>query len=91
MPWFLQSYAGGRDLWGLADTANDSRKGWRQPIFNDGLIEVGRSLSMLRYLVHLLLELVHRLGIVLLSCMLVLTSTSSLCHALTGKLYYGGS
>ena len=36
-----QSYAGGRDLWGLADTANDTRKGWRQPIFNDGLFEVG--------------------------------------------------
>ena len=35
----LQSYAGGRDLWGLADTANDERRGWRTPIFNDGLFE----------------------------------------------------
>ena len=36
----IQSYAGGRDLWGLADTGSDVRKGWRTPIFNDGLIEV---------------------------------------------------
>ncbi|KAK9835245.1 hypothetical protein WJX81_008484 [Elliptochloris bilobata] len=36
----IQSYAGGRDLWGLADTGSDARKGWRTPIFNDGLIEV---------------------------------------------------
>ncbi len=35
----IQSYAGGRDLWGLADTGHDARKGWRTPIFNDGLIE----------------------------------------------------
>ena len=35
----IQSYAGGRDLWGLADTGADVRKGWRTPIFNDGLIE----------------------------------------------------
>jgi hypothetical protein len=35
----LQSYAGGRDLWGLRDPARDARKGWRTPIFNDGLIE----------------------------------------------------
>lgn len=37
----LQSYAGGRDLWGLKDTAKDAQKGWRTPIFNDGTIEVG--------------------------------------------------
>ena len=36
----LQSYAGGRDLWGLKDTAKDQAKGWKVPIFNDGLIEV---------------------------------------------------
>ena len=36
----LQSYAGGRDLWGLKDTAKDQAKGWQVPIFNDGLIEV---------------------------------------------------
>lgn len=36
----LQSYAGGRDLWGLKDTAKDAAKGWKVPIFNDGLIEV---------------------------------------------------
>ena len=35
----IQSYAGGRDLWGLHDTNKDARKGWRTPIFNDGLIE----------------------------------------------------
>ena len=37
----LQSYAGGRDLWGLKDTAKDAQRGWRTPIFNDGTIEVG--------------------------------------------------
>ena len=36
----LQSYAGGRDLWGLKDIAKDKAKGWKVPIFNDGLIEV---------------------------------------------------
>ncbi len=36
----LQSYAGGRDLWGLKDTNKDQAKGWQVPIFNDGLIEV---------------------------------------------------
>lgn len=36
----LQSYAGGRDLWGLKDTGKDQAKGWKVPIFNDGLIEV---------------------------------------------------
>ena len=41
----LQSYAGGRDLWGLKDTAKDAQKGWRTPIFNDGTIEVGVMLA----------------------------------------------
>jgi hypothetical protein len=36
----LQSYAGGRDLWGLRDPARDAKKGWKTPIFNDGVIEV---------------------------------------------------
>ena len=36
----LQSYAGGRDLWGLKDHKKDEQKGWKNPIFNDGLIEV---------------------------------------------------
>ena len=36
----LQSYAGGRDLWGLKDVSKDQQKGWRTPIFNDSLIEV---------------------------------------------------
>ena len=36
----LQSYAGGRDLWGLRDPKRDAAKGWQTPIFNDGLIEV---------------------------------------------------
>lgn len=35
----LQSYAGGRDLWGLKDSNKDEKKGWKVPIFNDGLIE----------------------------------------------------
>jgi hypothetical protein len=35
----LQSYAGGRDLWGLRDPARDAAKGWKTPIFNDGTIE----------------------------------------------------
>ena len=38
----LQSYAGGRDLWGLRDPKRDAAKGWQTPIFNDGLIEVSR-------------------------------------------------
>ena len=38
----LQSYAGGRDLWGLRDPKRDAAKGWQTPIFNDGLIEVRR-------------------------------------------------
>ena len=36
----LQSYAGGRDLWGLRDPKRDAAKGWQTPIFNDGVIEV---------------------------------------------------
>lgn len=36
----LQSYAGGRDLWGLRDPSRDAKKGWKTPIFNDGVIEV---------------------------------------------------
>lgn len=37
----LQSYAGGRDVWGLAtDPAKLARLGLRVPIFNDGLLEV---------------------------------------------------
>lgn len=35
----LQSYAGGRDLWGLRDPNRDAAKGWKTPIFNDGTIE----------------------------------------------------
>lgn len=39
----LQSYAGGRDLFGLStDEAKLRRKGFEKPIFNDGLLEVGR-------------------------------------------------
>jgi len=38
----LQSYAGGRDLWGLRDPKRDAAKGWQTPIFNDGVIEVRR-------------------------------------------------
>lgn len=42
----LQSYGGGRDLWGLrCNTPEDRKKGWSQPIFNDGLFEVGRGLT----------------------------------------------
>lgn len=36
----LQSYGGGRDIWGLADDANDTKRGWKTPIFNDGMFEV---------------------------------------------------
>ena len=37
----LQSYGGGRDLWGVskARTKNPQRR-WQAPIFDDGLIEV---------------------------------------------------
>ena len=45
----LQSYGGGRDLWGLKDTSKDKEKGWKVPIFNDGLIEV-RAFTALLYL-----------------------------------------
>ena len=41
----LQSYAGGRDLWGLRDPQRDAAKGWQTPIFNDGFIEVCCELS----------------------------------------------
>ncbi len=41
----LQSYAGGRDLWGLRDPKRDAAKGWQTPIFNDGLIEVRRAIG----------------------------------------------
>ncbi len=36
----LQSYGGGRDIWGLADSNKDTRRGWKTPIFNDGMFEV---------------------------------------------------
>ena len=36
----LQSYGGGRDIWGLADFKKDTRRGWKTPIFNDGMFEV---------------------------------------------------
>lgn len=37
----LQSYAGGRDLFGLAtDPAKLEKRGYQVPIFNDGLLEV---------------------------------------------------
>lgn len=36
----LQSYGGGRDIWGLADSAKDTKRGWKTPIFNDGMFEV---------------------------------------------------
>ena len=48
----LQSYAGGRDLWGLRDPARDAKKGWRTPIFNDGLIEVGPACLGMRFYVR---------------------------------------
>lgn len=37
----LQSYGGGRDIWGLADNNKDTQRGWKTPIFNDGMFEVG--------------------------------------------------
>lgn len=36
----LQSYGGGRDIWGLADNNKDTQRGWKTPIFNDGMFEV---------------------------------------------------
>ncbi len=39
----LQSYGGGRDLWGLSDNRPMAEQGFSEPIFDDGLIEVGRS------------------------------------------------
>lgn len=36
----LQSYGGGRDIWGLADNHKDTQRGWKTPIFNDGMFEV---------------------------------------------------
>lgn len=36
----LQSYGGGRDIWGLADSNKDTSRGWKTPIFNDGMFEV---------------------------------------------------
>ena len=37
----LQSYAGGRDLFGLRTRESSlHRRGYQQPIFNDGLLEV---------------------------------------------------
>ena len=38
----------GRDLWGLVDTGAEVRKGWRTPIFNDGLIEARPKRMVLR-------------------------------------------
>lgn len=42
----MQSYSGGRDLWGLHDGRNmvkrpeEVEKGFSKPIFDDGLLEV---------------------------------------------------
>ncbi|GIL75862.1 hypothetical protein Vretimale_5572 [Volvox reticuliferus] len=37
----LQSYAGGRNLWGPSTTAHDEKKrGYKKPTYNDGLLEV---------------------------------------------------
>lgn len=36
----LQSYGGGRDIWGLAQTSTLEKKGFNDPIYDDGLIEV---------------------------------------------------
>ena len=41
----LQSYGGGRDIWGLADTNKDTSRGWKTPIFNDGMFEVTHVLA----------------------------------------------
>jgi hypothetical protein len=43
----LQSYGGGRDLWGLSDNRLMAEKGFKEPIFDDGLIEVRPRLSLL--------------------------------------------
>jgi hypothetical protein len=36
----LQSYGGGRDIWGLAQTSTLQGKGFSDPIYDDGMIEV---------------------------------------------------
>ena len=36
----LQSYGGGRDIWGLTDNTSLAEKGMQEPIYDDGLIEV---------------------------------------------------
>lgn len=36
----LQTYGGGRDIWGLPCSKNLERKGFKEPIYDDGLIEV---------------------------------------------------
>eukprot|EP00887_Chlorella_sp_A99_P001396 scaffold8.g1396.t1 len=35
----LQSYGGGRDIWGLSDTSGLEQQGYKPPSFSDGLIE----------------------------------------------------
>ena len=45
----LQSYGGGRDIWGLADNNKDTQRGWKTPIFNDGMFEVRLPTSSLAY------------------------------------------
>jgi hypothetical protein len=37
----LQSYAGGRNIWGEASEASRRKHGWHEPTPDDGLIEVG--------------------------------------------------
>ena len=47
-PSTTQSYAGGRDLFGLAtDPAKLEKRGFQVPIFNDGLLEVFPTLDSL--------------------------------------------
>lgn len=36
----VQSYGGGRDIWGLSDNRHMAAAGFSDPIFDDGLIEV---------------------------------------------------
>lgn len=36
----VQSYGGGRDIWGLPETKNLEKKGFSEPVYNDGIIEV---------------------------------------------------
>ena len=36
----LQSYGGGRDIWGLAHSSTLAKKGLTEPVYDDGLIEV---------------------------------------------------